>query len=188
MTVYGVATALQRNPDAVAAMREAGWEIACHGLKWIDYRDFSYEEEKAHMSEAIRIHTEVTGERPLGWYTGRTSENTLKLVMEEGGFLYSADSYADDLPYWVEGPAPRSWWCPIPSIRTTCGSPHRKASMRATSSSLTYAIPSTCSTPRAPRRPGCCRSACIAASSAGRAGSRRWPASSTTSPPTTTCG
>lgn len=104
VTVYGVATALQRNPDAVAAMREAGWEIACHGLKWIDYRDFSYEEEKAHMSEAIRIHTEVTGERPLGWYTGRTSENTLRLVMEEGGFLYSADSYADDLPYWVEGP------------------------------------------------------------------------------------
>jgi OHCU decarboxylase len=86
------------------AMREAGWEIASHGLKWIDYRDFSYEEEKAHMSEAIRIHTEVTGERPLGWYTGRTSENTLRLVMEEGGFLYSADSYADDLPYWVEGP------------------------------------------------------------------------------------
>ncbi|GJD47903.1 hypothetical protein OPKNFCMD_0615 [Methylobacterium crusticola] len=104
VTIYGVATALQRNPEAVAAMREAGWEIASHGLKWIDYRDFAYEEERAHLSEAVRIHAAVTGERPLGWYTGRTSENTLRLVMDEGGFLYSADSYADDLPYWAEGP------------------------------------------------------------------------------------
>ncbi|MGO4524216.1 allantoinase PuuE [Microvirga sp. 2MCAF35] len=100
VTVYGVATALKRNPDAVAAMKEADWEIASHGLKWIDYRDFSAEEERAHMKEAIRIHTEVTGERPLGWYTGRTSEHTNRLVAEEGGFLYSADSYADELPYW----------------------------------------------------------------------------------------
>jgi OHCU decarboxylase len=102
VTVYGVATALMRNPEAVAAMKEADWEIASHGLKWIDYKDFSSDEERAHLNEAIRIHTEVTGERPLGWYTGRTSEHTLRLVMEEGGFLYSADSYADDLPYWVE--------------------------------------------------------------------------------------
>jgi OHCU decarboxylase len=100
VTVYGVATALMRNPEAVAAMKEADWEIASHGLKWIDYRDFSSEEERAHMKEAIRIHTEVTGERPLGWYTGRTSEHTNRLVAEEGGFLYSADSYADELPYW----------------------------------------------------------------------------------------
>lgn len=104
VTVYGVATALQRNPEAVAAMKEAGWEIASHGLKWIDYRDFSSDEERAHLKEAIRIHTEVTGERPLGWYTGRTSEHTNRLVAEEGGFLYSADSYADELPYWEEGP------------------------------------------------------------------------------------
>ncbi|HVL72821.1 MAG TPA: allantoinase PuuE [Beijerinckiaceae bacterium] len=103
VTVYGVATALQRNPQAVAAMKEVGWEIASHGLKWIDYKDFSSEEERAHLAEAVRIHTEVTGERPLGWYTGRTSEHTLRLVMEDGGFLYSADSYADELPYWVEG-------------------------------------------------------------------------------------
>ena len=102
VTVYGVATALRRNPEAVAAMKEAHWEIASHGLKWIDYRDFSAEEERAHMKEAIRIHTEVTGERPLGWYTGRTSEHTNRLVAEEGGFLYSADSYADDLPYWEQ--------------------------------------------------------------------------------------
>jgi len=104
VTVYGVATALARNPEAVAAMKEADWEIASHGLKWIEYKDFSREDEKAHLDEAIRIHTEVTGSRPTGWYTGRCSGNTLDLVMEEGGFAYSADAYSDDLPYWVRGP------------------------------------------------------------------------------------
>jgi putative urate catabolism protein len=104
VTVYAVANALARNPEAVAAMREVKWEIASHGLKWIDYRDFPEAEERAHMIEAIRVHTAATGERPLGWYTGRSSANTLKLVLEEGGFLYSSDSYADDLPYWVDGP------------------------------------------------------------------------------------
>ena len=104
VTVFGVATALARNPQAVAAMREAKWEIASHGLKWIDYKDIGEAEERAHMAEAIRIHTEVTGERPLGWYTGRSSANTLKAVLDEGGFLYSSDSYADDLPYWLKGP------------------------------------------------------------------------------------
>ncbi len=104
VTVYGVATALARNPDAVTGMREAGWEIASHGLKWIDYRDMSEAEERRHLAEAIRIHSEAVGERPLGWYTGRCSANTLNLIMEEGGFLYSSDSYADDLPYWVKGP------------------------------------------------------------------------------------
>ncbi|QCI66037.1 allantoinase PuuE [Phreatobacter stygius] len=104
VTVYGVATALERHPDAVAAMREADWEIASHGLKWIDHRDMPIAEERAAIAEALRIHTAVCGERPLGWYTGRTSENTLDLVMQDGGFLYSADSYADDLPYWVDGP------------------------------------------------------------------------------------
>jgi len=104
LTVYGVATALARNPEAVAAMKEAGWEIASHGLKWIEYKDFSRQDEAAHMAEAIRLHTAVTGERPLGWYTGRCSEQTTDLVMEKGGFLYSSDSYADDLPYWIAGP------------------------------------------------------------------------------------
>ena len=101
ITVYGVATALQRNADAVAAMQEAEWEIASHGLKWVDYQFLDRDEEQRQLDEAIRIHTEVTGERPLGWYTGRTSPNTLSLVVEAGGFLYCADSYADDLPYWV---------------------------------------------------------------------------------------
>jgi putative urate catabolism protein len=104
ITVFAAATALARNPTAVAAMREVGWDIACHGLKWIDYKDFSRDEESKHMREAIRLHTEATGARPLGWYTGRSSANTLKLLLEEGGFLYSSDSYADDLPYWVNGP------------------------------------------------------------------------------------
>jgi len=102
VTVYGVATALARNPEAVAGMREAGWEIASHGLKWIDYRDFTREAEAAHMAEAIRLHAAFTGERPLGWYTGRSSVHTLDLVAEEGGFSYASDAYADDLPYWRE--------------------------------------------------------------------------------------
>lgn len=103
VTVFGVATALARNPPIVAAMKEAGWDIASHGLKWIEYKDFSPAEEGAHMREAIRVHTEATGARPVGWYTGRSSANTLKLVLDDGGFLYSSDSYADDLPYWVRG-------------------------------------------------------------------------------------
>ncbi|MEW9273851.1 allantoinase PuuE [Gluconobacter oxydans] len=100
VTVFGVAKALARNPDAVAAMKESGWEIASHGLRWIDYQDFPEDVERAHILEAIALHTEVTGERPLGWYQGRTSPNTARLVAEEGGFVYDADSYADDLPYY----------------------------------------------------------------------------------------
>ncbi len=100
-TVFGVATALARNPDAVAAMKESDWEIASHGLKWIEYKDFAIKDERDHMQRAIKIHQQVTGERPLGWYTGRSSGNSLDLVIEDGGFLYSSDSYADDLPYWV---------------------------------------------------------------------------------------
>ena len=107
VTVYGVATALKRSPEQVAAMREAGWEIVSHGLKWIEYRDFSREQERAHMQEAIRLHTQVTGSRPLGWYTGRSSVHTLDLAAEEGGFLYTADAYADDLPYWIAAPGGR---------------------------------------------------------------------------------
>lgn len=100
VTVYGVATALERAPEQVAAMQEAGWEIATHGLKWIDYRDVPREVEAAHIAEAIRLHTAVTGARPLGFYQGRTSMNTVALGCEEGGFAYLADTIADDLPYW----------------------------------------------------------------------------------------
>ena len=101
VTVYGVTLALQRNPTAVAAMQEAGWEIASHGLKWVEHQYMDREEERRQIGEAIRLHAEVTGEPPQGWYTGRSSPNTLALVAEAGGFLYQADSYADDLPYWV---------------------------------------------------------------------------------------
>jgi peptidoglycan/xylan/chitin deacetylase (PgdA/CDA1 family) len=87
----------------VAAMKEATWDIASHSLKWVEHKDMSEAEERLEIADAIRLHTEVTGERPLGWYTGRTSINTVRLVMEAGGFLYSCDSYADDLPYWIKG-------------------------------------------------------------------------------------
>ncbi|MGB5556495.1 MAG: allantoinase PuuE [Paracoccaceae bacterium] len=100
-TVYGVATALARSPEQLRAMQAAGWEIASHGLKWIEYKDYTREDEAADMAEAIRLHTEVTGERPRGWYTGRCSVNTVALAAEDDGFDYVADSYADDLPYWV---------------------------------------------------------------------------------------
>jgi len=101
VTVYGIAMALARNPEAVAAMQEADWEIASHGYRWIDYKYLPEAVEREHLQKAIAIHTEVTGSRPLGWYTGRTSANSRKLVLEEGGFLYDSDSYADDLPYWI---------------------------------------------------------------------------------------
>ena len=101
VTVYGVAMALERNPEAVAAMLEADWEIASHGYRWIDYQYVGEEVEREHLQRAIAIHTQVTGSRPLGWYAGRISPNTRRLVAEDGGFLYDADSYADDLPYWV---------------------------------------------------------------------------------------
>ena len=100
VTVYGVATALERSPAQVGAMIDADWEIASHGLKWIEYKDFTPTDERADLDEAIRIHTEVTGERPRGWYTGRCSINTVDIVAQEGGFAYVSDSYADDLPYW----------------------------------------------------------------------------------------
>lgn len=102
VTVYGVTLAMARNRQAVDAMLEAGWEIASHGYRWLEYKDFSEEEERAHIREAVRLHTELTGERPYGLYQGKPSVNTLRLAQEEG-FLYSSDSYADDLPYWVEG-------------------------------------------------------------------------------------
>ncbi|AWN38808.1 allantoinase PuuE [Methylobacterium radiodurans] len=102
VTVYGVATALARSPEQVAAMQAADWEIASHGLRWIDYRAHSPEDERRDIEAAIRLHTEVTGARPTGWYTGRSSADTVRLVAEEGGFAYVSDTYADDLPYWLD--------------------------------------------------------------------------------------
>ena len=100
VTVFGVASALARSPRQVAAMLEADWEIASHGLKWIDYRSFSQEQERQHMEQAIDLHRAVTGAPPAGWYTGRCSINTVDLAASLGRFEYVADSYCDDLPYW----------------------------------------------------------------------------------------
>jgi allantoinase len=99
-TVYAVANALTKNPDVCSALMDKSIEVACHGLKWIDYQHVPKQLEKKHMYQAIQILKKIFRERPLGWYTGRCSPNTLDLVMDEGGFLYSSDSYADDLPYW----------------------------------------------------------------------------------------
>ncbi len=99
VTVFGVALALAQNPEAVAAMQTADWEIASHGYRWIDYQNVPAAVEAEHIAQAIALHTEITGQRPLGWYQGRTSPNTARLVAAEGGFVYDADSYADDLPY-----------------------------------------------------------------------------------------
>lgn len=99
VTVFGVARAMEANPAAVEAMLAAGWEVASHGLRWIDYQQVPEDVERAHIAAAIALHRQLTGERPTGWYQGRTSPNTARLVAEEGGFVYDADSYADDLPY-----------------------------------------------------------------------------------------
>jgi putative urate catabolism protein len=100
LTVFGVAMAMQRNPRAVEAMLTSGWEVASHGYRWINYQNVPEDVERAHMERAIEIHTRLTGARPLGWYTGRSSPHTARLVAQEGGFVYDSDSYADDLPYY----------------------------------------------------------------------------------------
>ena len=102
VTIYGVATALARNPAQVAAMKEAEWEIASHGLKWVEHRDMPEAEERAAIAETIRLHTEVVGARPRGWYTGRASINTVRLAAETGQFDWVSDTYDDDLPHWME--------------------------------------------------------------------------------------
>jgi chitin deacetylase len=102
VTIYGVATALARAPTQVAAMKQAGWDIASHGLKWVDHRDMPEAEERTAIAEALRLHTEVVGTPPKGWYTGRSSINTIRLVAESGALDWISDTYDDDLPYWVE--------------------------------------------------------------------------------------
>ena len=103
VTVFGVASAMAMNPEAVEAMLRADWEIASHGFRWIDYQYVPEDVEREHIAQAIALHKQLTGARPPGWYQGRTSPNTARLVREEGGFLYDADSYADDLPYYSQG-------------------------------------------------------------------------------------
>ncbi|WP_022919239.1 polysaccharide deacetylase family protein [Ruania albidiflava] len=105
LTIFGISEALKRNPEAVAAMQQANWEITSHGLRWIDYSEVDEAIERDHITRAIAMHEQATGARPLGWYTGRMSPQTRRLLVEAGGFRYDADSFADDLPYWenVEG-------------------------------------------------------------------------------------
>ncbi len=100
VTVFGVAMALQRNPEVVAAMQEADWEIASHGYRWIDYQFIDEVTERKHFEAALQIHTETTGERPKGWYLGRCSPKSHEIAAERGNFIYNSDTYADDLPYW----------------------------------------------------------------------------------------
>jgi allantoinase len=100
LTIFGVSMALKRNPEAVAAFRQLGHEIACHGLKWISYQNVDEATERAHMAEAVQIIFDLTGAAPQGWYAGRDSPNTRRLVVEHGGFEYDADHYGDDLPFW----------------------------------------------------------------------------------------
>lgn len=102
LTVFGVATALQRCPDVTAAFVELGHDIACHGLKWIHYQHVDEAAERAHMAQAMQIVQDLTGSRPLGWYTGRDSPNTRRLVADFGGFEYDSDYYGDDLPFWMK--------------------------------------------------------------------------------------
>ena len=100
ITIFGVGMALDKNPEICKAINKAGYEVASHGWRWIDYQNIKKSEEKKHMKLAIQIHKRIFGERPNGWYTGRCSPNTRDLVFEDGGFLYDSDSYSDDLPYW----------------------------------------------------------------------------------------
>ena len=149
VTVFGVALAMQRNPAVVEAFLEAGHEIASHGWRWINYQRVPEEQERADMERAIEVHRQLTGERPLGWYTGRTSPNTRRLVAEEGGFLYDADDYSDDLPFWTRGGGQ------APPDRALFAGDQRHALRQrrtctpATSSSPICATRSTSSTPRA---------------------------------------
>lgn len=101
LTVFGVATALQRHPEVLAAFRDLGHDIACHGLKWIHYQDIDEATERAHMAEAMALLQRLAGARPLGWYTGRDSPRTRRLVADYGGFEYDSDYYGDELPFWM---------------------------------------------------------------------------------------
>ena len=146
VTVFGVATALERSPEQVAAMKSANWEIASHGLKWIEYRSFRREEELEHIEEAILIHEKVTGSRPEGWYTGRCSMNTVDLITELGGFEYVADSYADELPYWHRYNGQNQLIVPYTLMPMICVLRHHRASTLVISSLPISKIHLMCST------------------------------------------
>ena len=101
LTIFGIATALERNPEVVKAIKEQDYDVVCHGLKWIHYQDMPLEQERAHMQQAIELHERLLGKKPMGWYTGRDSPRTRQLVAEQDGLLYDSDYYGDDLPFWM---------------------------------------------------------------------------------------
>jgi allantoinase len=130
LTVFGVATALARNPEVAAACLQSGHEIACHGLRWIHYQNVDEAIERDHIGQAIALTQQVTGERPLGWYTGRDSPNTRRLVADVGGFAYDSDYYGDDLPFWL-------------SVRRTDGAvaPHLVVPYTLDANDMRFALP-----------------------------------------------
>ena len=188
LTVFAAGMALARNPEAAAAFVAGAHEVASHGWRWIDYHGVDEATERAHIALAVQAIASLTGTAPLGWYTGRTSENTRRLVAEHGGFLYDADSYADDLPYWCAWPGATTSSSPMRSIPTTCASPPPTDSATATISSRTCATPSIRCMRKANARRACSRSDCIAASRGAPRAWRGWRASSTTSSAPSACG
>ncbi len=114
ITIFAVAMAIARNPDLAKYLVKENYDICAHGYRWIDYQFIDEDTERKHMKKCIEIITEVLGKRPIGWYTGRNSPNTRKLVLEDGGFLYDSDTYDDDLPYWIDGISPNSKHLIIP--------------------------------------------------------------------------
>ena len=154
MTIFGVAMALQRHPELTQAFSELGHEIACHGWRWIHYQSVDEATEREHMLRGTEIIRQLTGEMPLGWYTGRDSPNTRRLLVEQGGYLYDSDYYGDDLPFWMEVKNPMEsrrpiWWCPIPWIPMTCGLPCRRVFRTAMNSSSICGMRLMSCTPRA---------------------------------------
>ena len=175
LTIFGVAMALERNPEVAQAFRELGHEIACHGYRWIHYQNVPEAVEREHLERALAIFQSLYGELPLGWYTGRDSPNTRRLLL--GCRPRTARARRISI---LSSP---TRWTP-----TTCALPRRPASITASRSSNICEMPSTCSTKKARKRRRCCRSACIAAWSAAPAASARCSASSITSKRTTGCG
>ena len=114
ITVFAVAIAIARNQELADYLVDESYDICAHGLRWIDYQFIDEKTEREHMKNCISLLTDFLGKRPLGWYTGRNSPNTRKLVIEEGGFLYDSDSYDDDLPYWIQGKSEKERHLVIP--------------------------------------------------------------------------
>lgn len=158
LTVFGISMALERCPEVTAAFVELGHEIACHGWRWIHYQNVDEATEREHMRIGMDIISRLTGSRPLGWYTGRDSPNTRRLVADYGGFEYDSDYYGDDLPFWMQvrrsdRRSPRTWLCPTRWMRTTCASRCLRGTATAMSSSNIFGMRLMCTGLRAMSTP-----------------------------------